>query len=137
MSWTLLILRVTTDLSPTQPSWVRPNCFFSIDDAELAWTFPDSHFDFVHIRCLLGSIKDWPALYRQAYEHMTPGGWIQHLDMDLSFISDDGTVGDDHLMAQWSKTLFDAREMTGKTFNVLTRMSRLIQDAGFEDMQQV
>jgi len=68
---------------------------------------------------------------------MTPGGWIQHLDMDLSFISDDGTVGDDHLMAQWSKTLFDAREMTGKTFNVLTRMSRLIQDAGFEDMQQV
>ncbi|KAK3046097.1 hypothetical protein LTR09_012390 [Extremus antarcticus] len=137
MSSTLLILLVTTDLSPTQPPWVPPNCFFSIDDVELAWTFPDSHFDFVHIRCLMGSIKDWPALYRQAYDHISPGGWIQHLDMDLSFISDDGTVGDDHLMAQWSKALFDAGEVTGKTFNVPNRMSRLIQDAGFEDMQQV
>ncbi len=85
----------------------------------------------------MGSIGDWPTLYRQAYEHMAPGGWIQHLDMDISFVSDDGTVGDDHIMAQWSKTFVDAGEKMGKTFNVPDRMQSLIHDAGFVDLHQV
>ena len=125
------------DLSPIQPTWVPPNCHFSIDDVEDEWTFPAEYFQFVHIRCLMGSIGDWPALYKQAYEHMMPGAWIQHLEMDISFLSDDGTVHDDHVMAQWSKLFKDVGDNVGKTFNIPDQMYGLIHDAGFEDLQQV
>lgn len=108
----------------------------AIDDAEDEWTFQPDCFDFVHIRCLMGSISNWPELYKQAYRHLAPGGWIQHLDMDIYFTSDDGTVDDDHIMAQWSKTFIDCGEMTGKTFKVANRSAQWLQDAGFEDVHQ-
>lgn len=56
-----------TDLSPIQPTWVPPNVKFEIDDAQDEWTWPDNHFDFIHMRCLMGSMKDWPYLYSQAF----------------------------------------------------------------------
>jgi hypothetical protein len=58
---------VGTDLSGIQPNWVPPNCKFELDDAQLEWTFPPEHFDFVHLRCLMGSIKDWPYIYSEIY----------------------------------------------------------------------
>jgi trans-aconitate methyltransferase len=124
------------DLSPIQPPWVPPNCKFEIDDIEDEWTFQKNQFDFIHIRCLMGSINDWTKLYAQAYDHLAPGGWIQHLDMDIGFTSDDGTVGEDHVMAEWSRTFFDAGDKMGKTFRVLDQMAPLMQNAGFTDLYQ-
>lgn len=51
------------DLSPIRPTWVPPNVKFEIDDAGAEWTWHENWFDFVHVRCLMGSIKDWPYLY--------------------------------------------------------------------------
>ena len=48
-----------------------PNCRFELDDAKLEWTYAADRFDFVHLRCLFGSIKDWPALYREVYKFVT------------------------------------------------------------------
>ena len=124
------------DLSPIQPAWVPPNCQFVIDDVTEEWTYPVEHFDFVHIRCLMGSISDWPALYRQAYDHLVPGSWIQHLEMDIRFTSDDGTVGPDHIMAEWSRTFIDAGERIGKTFKIANNSARLLQEAGFKDVHE-
>lgn len=58
---------VGTDLSPIQPSWVPPNVQFEIDDAQLDWTFEDASLDYVHSRCLMGSIASWPRLFEQAF----------------------------------------------------------------------
>ena len=38
-----------------------------IDDVEDEWTFKDNHFDFIHMRSLSGSFKDWNAVLTQAY----------------------------------------------------------------------
>lgn len=46
-----------------------PNCKFELDNAQLEWTYAPNRFDFVHLRCLFGSIKDWPALYREVYKY--------------------------------------------------------------------
>lgn len=58
---------IGTDLSPIQPSFVPPNLKFELDDAQLDWTYSPGYFDFIHIRCLFGSIGDWPRLYGQAF----------------------------------------------------------------------
>lgn len=124
------------DLSPIQPAWTPPNCEFVIDDIEDDWAYPENHFDLIHIRCLMGSIKNWPRLYQQAYERAKPGGWVQHLDMSIMFTSDDGSVSGDHIMPQWSQTFIDCGEQIGKTFLITSRASRLIREAGFEDVEE-
>lgn len=40
---------------------------FEVDDIEAVWTYSQP-FDFIHCRCLYGSIKDWPALVQKTYE---------------------------------------------------------------------
>lgn len=67
---------IGTDLSPIQPSWVPPNLKFEVDDAQLDWTYAEADFDFVHIRCLMGSIENWPRLFRQAYRW----AWLSFLE---------------------------------------------------------
>jgi len=59
---------IGTDISPIQPTWVPPNLKFEIDDAQLEWTFADNDFDYIHIRCLMGSIDNWPLLYQRAFK---------------------------------------------------------------------
>jgi len=59
---------IGVDLSPIQPEFIPGNCTFELDDCTEPWTWPDSHFDLIHIRALLGSIADWPQLYREVYE---------------------------------------------------------------------
>lgn len=54
------------------PSRVPPNVSFQIDDAESVWTWPENHFDFIHIRHMTGAIEDWPALIKQAYKWVIP-----------------------------------------------------------------
>lgn len=87
-------------------------------------------------RCLMGSIKDWPALYRQAFDRTKPGGWIQHLDMSIMFTSDDGSVADDHVMPRWSQTFIDVGENIGKTFLITSKASQWIRDAGYEAVEE-
>jgi len=41
---------------------------FQVDDLEENWTFTKNSFDLIHMRMLLGAIKDWPRLTRQAFE---------------------------------------------------------------------
>lgn len=123
------------DLSPIQPAWTPPNCHFVVDDVEDDWSEGPNHFDFVHIRCMMGSVKDWPALYRQAYDRLQPGGWIQHLDMSIIFTSDDGSVGPGHIMSEWSQTFIDVGESVGKTFLITSRATQLIEEAGFQDVE--
>jgi SAM-dependent methyltransferase len=125
------------DLSPIQPAWVPPNLKFIVDDITDRWTFDDDSFDFVHIRCLFGGVADWPDLYRQIYQKMRPGGWLQQLEMSIEFTSDDGTVDDNHFMAEWSRQFIDYGEKTGRTMKIADTCAGLIKEAGFEDVEEV
>lgn len=68
---------IGTDLSPIQPHHIPPNCKFEIDDFNGEWTYSPNSFDFVHARGLSGSSKDYPAIIRQAYNVLKPGGWYE------------------------------------------------------------
>ena len=127
---------VGVDLSPVQLVWVPPNCRFLVDDFTSRWVDEEDTYEFVHIRCLYGSVSDWPALYRDIYAHTKPGGWIQQLEMSIVFKSDHGTVGPDHIMTQWSNTFIEAGERMGKTFKIAATAARLIREAGFTDVEE-
>lgn len=57
---------IGVDLSPIQPNFIPPNCRFEVDDINKEWTFPENHFDFIHIRYMTGTVPDWTELLKKA-----------------------------------------------------------------------
>jgi Methyltransferase domain len=127
---------VGIDLSPMQPSWVPSNLKFEIDDANLEWTWPDNHFDYIHVRALFGSIVDWSAFYREAFRCCKPGGWVEDHENSVKFDSDDGTVADESAMGQWGKVFWEGGKKFGRTFRVVEDdiQRKGMEDAGFVDI---
>ncbi|KAK4643962.1 hypothetical protein QC761_300560 [Podospora bellae-mahoneyi] len=125
------------DLSPIQPTWVPPNCKFELDDASQPWTFPDNHFDYIHFRYMIGCFKDWPAVYREAYRCLKPGGWIEHLDCTADVLSDDGSLPKDTVFVEWKKVFKEAGEKMGQTFEVVDNDNYVgwLKEAGFKDVK--
>jgi hypothetical protein len=58
------------DLSPIQPDYVPENVSFVVDDIEHegGWTYPEAHFDYIHIRHTIHSTRDRLELFKRAYE---------------------------------------------------------------------
>ncbi|RYP63180.1 hypothetical protein DL771_009411 [Monosporascus sp. 5C6A] len=127
---------IGTDLSPIQPYWVPPNCQFEIDNAELPWTWLEGTFDYIHIRFLLGSISDWSRLFKQAFDALKPGGYVESFEADASFRSDDGSVAPDSPLMEWASMNCEGGKKSGKPFTVYSDNLQVkgIQEAGFTDI---
>jgi len=108
-----------TDVSPMQPPFVPPNVQFLVDNAEDEWTWPDNTFDYIHFRALMGSIKDWDRLYKQAYRCLKPGGWIEHHDNVVQWTSDANPIPEESACGQYHKVIWKAGELMGQTFKIL------------------
>ena len=128
---------VGTDLSPTQPTWVPPNCIFEVDDVTQEWTFRKDSFDFIHSREMFGSIPDWDEYFQQCYRHLKPGGWVEALERGVKPTSDDGSVGEDHFWTTWGNTVLAAGEKWGKGFDAWELLKERMEAAGFVDVVQV
>lgn len=114
-----------------------PNCEFVIDDAQLDWTWPPNHFDYIHIRDLYGSIDDWGDLYKKAFRHLKPGGWLEDLELDIHTRSDIAT-DPDHIFQRWARTFHQAGDKIGKTFKIAigSTMKDNMVNAGFVDITE-
>ncbi|KAH7220403.1 S-adenosyl-L-methionine-dependent methyltransferase [Fusarium oxysporum] len=130
-----------TDLSAVQPDWVPPNLKFEIDDCTKPWTWNENTFDFVHMRYLFGAIRDWTALFKEAYNAVKPGGWVESCESEPMTHSDDGTVTNDGSTAlggTWDKMFIEGGKATGCSLSVLTEdlQMKAMKEAGFVDIQE-
>lgn len=126
---------IGTDISPIQPYWVSPNCQFQVDDAETEWTFREP-FDFIHGRALCGSIADWPTFYRQAWQSLKPGGWMEMQEHECWLNSDDDTIKKAPWCRDWIQNVDDASSRIGKRLNVAHLHRQWMVDAGFVDVTE-
>ncbi|KAL7270977.1 hypothetical protein RUND412_006297 [Rhizina undulata] len=126
---------IGTDLSPIQPNVVLPNCRFEVDDAELDWTYPEDHFNFIHSRNIAQSIRDWPRYVQQMYKHLKPGGYIEIIEHGLHVVSPDGTFPPSCALYQWFEKLRAALAKLG-----MPDMGHIVKEylleAGFIDIQE-
>ncbi|KAI6836972.1 S-adenosyl-L-methionine-dependent methyltransferase [Hortaea werneckii] len=123
------------DLSPGQPTLVPPNLKFMIDDAEDLWLYAEP-FDFIHARLMAGCFADWPSFFRQAYQNLEPGGWLEVQDYGLPVKSSDGThIGTD--LHRWGQLLCEASMKLGRPLgsDCSDYYVQWMQDAGFVDIQ--
>lgn len=133
---------VGTDLSPVQPNWVPSNLSFEIHDCTNEWTWDADTFDFVHIRYLIGSIRDWTTLYEEAYRVLQPGAYLESVETEATYFSDDGTVANDGatlLGGKFGEMFAEAGRITGNSMTVITNGTQVkaMTEAGFVDIREV
>ncbi|VUC21593.1 unnamed protein product, partial [Clonostachys rosea] len=122
------------DLSPIQPSLVPPNVEFQVDDLEDDWTFSEP-FDYIYTRFMTVSFANWPRFFEQSMEHMSPGGWLEVVDI-LPPISDDGTMSPDTALYKWSNYLLESTEKIGRPFGGTAKYKDQMQEAGYQNVVQ-
>ncbi|KAF2634511.1 S-adenosyl-L-methionine-dependent methyltransferase [Massarina eburnea CBS 473.64] len=127
-----------TDLSPIQPSWVPPNVKFYIDDLEADWVYAaEEHFDFIHVREMVGAVADWDRLCRQSYANLNAGGYMELQEPIARFDCDDGSfeeLGKD--LYQWQELCNDAARKFGKEMQRAGELKGQMLNAGFVDVHE-
>lgn len=119
---------------------------FIIDDITQPWDFPINSFDFIHVRCLAGSITDWPEFLAQAYRyakdwsnlymrlgvtsgiyvlcrHLKPGGTIELSEGRTHMVCDDGTYPETSFTYKWIVRCLNCLKMHTRIC-ILTHVSR-------------
>ncbi|KAL6401347.1 hypothetical protein AUP68_15216 [Ilyonectria robusta] len=123
------------DLSPIQPVWTPPNCIFEVDDFESNWLYRQP-FDYIHARELEGCIANPDRLFRQALEHLAPGGYLEMQAVDGFFESDDGTAELAVHAQAWIRSMLDGARQFGKPLDTCSEWKEQMEAAGFVDVQQ-
>ena len=102
------------DLSPTQPTVVPENVRFEIQDiSEPNWQRPRSSIDYMHVRMMLGSLKDPAAIVRNAKRYLKPGtGWLEWHDPYPQAQTDDNSIPPKWAYAEWERELARASRST-------------------------
>jgi trans-aconitate methyltransferase len=101
----------------------------------LPWSYSQP-FDYIHGRELEGAIRDHDKLFRQAYENLRPGGWLEMASMDVNSYSDDGT----HLKAvnlvEGIKNMHLASKKHGKDMTTACTWKEKMEKAGFTNVRE-
>jgi hypothetical protein len=103
---------------------------------------------------MLGAFTDegWDEVYKQCYESvyplfmvnmsnhplraLTPGGWIEHVELDIRLHSDDGSLKPDSDLAGWRDVFIACSERAGRSLKTQETMRGAIEKAGFVETQE-
>ncbi|KAH8882141.1 S-adenosyl-L-methionine-dependent methyltransferase [Thozetella sp. PMI_491] len=122
-----------TDLSPIQPEFIPENCTFEVDDAEDPWTW-NQPFDYIHGRALLSCFRDPKGVIQQAFDNLSPGGYLELQDACFPFSFADGSPEDTY-MHKWNNSITEALvTKTDRTWDNVRRYKRFMEEVGFEDV---
>ncbi|CAG7956921.1 unnamed protein product [Penicillium salamii] len=126
------------DIFPPPVTWVPPNCVFEVDDILQDWTWKEP-FDFIHLRLLLGAFtpEGWDELYKKCYDALTPGAWIEQVELDVRLYSDDNTLKEDSYMGGWGNNFIGCSERSGRSLLTQESMRGTMEKAGFVDVHEV
>jgi len=127
---------IGVDISANMPTWLPPNVRFEIADVEDPWTY-GTPFDYIHSRYMAGSIKDWPELMGQCFNHVKPGGWVEFQDFDIDYYSQDGSLTPNHALRIWLTAACSAEEITGRTLRPGKYLERWMREAGFQHVEVI
>ncbi|KAF2834893.1 S-adenosyl-L-methionine-dependent methyltransferase [Patellaria atrata CBS 101060] len=126
---------IGVDLSPIQPVFVPENLQFEIDDVEEPWTWSQK-FDYIHARMMTASFKNWENFFKQCFDNLTPGGWIEMQDTHMPLHCTDGTLNESTALWKWSDMIVNATGSIGHPL-VAHQYKKMMEDVGFIDVTEI
>ncbi|KAJ5743227.1 hypothetical protein N7533_010329 [Penicillium manginii] len=123
------------DLYPPPETWLPPNCIMEVDDVLQEWTWRDQ-FDLVHLRQMMGSftIEEWHKFYKQCYDNIKPGGWIEQMEGNPRVRCDDGSIPDNNSCLLFGLECCRAADNWGRPVTLADNMKQELEKAGFVDV---
>lgn len=119
---------VGVDLSPIQGGWTPPNCTFEVFDYDDPWTFKRK-FDLICARMLIGSISSPRRLFGEAFEALTPGGWVEVQDVCPPTSMPRGSA-----FRHWRDEWCSALRREGRDPYLVKKIPSLLKRLGFENV---
>ncbi|OAA61539.1 methyltransferase LaeA [Cordyceps fumosorosea ARSEF 2679] len=127
----------SVDLHRVQPPEIPPNVTMTTADIEEpSWETLFTDCDLIHMRLMLGAIHNpaWPHIYRKAFEHTTPGGYIEQVEIDWLPVVD-GLNTPVHLL-KWATDFLDAMDNFQQSARVNSeRVRAMMEAAGYVNFQ--
>ncbi|KAL6719547.1 hypothetical protein ACLMJK_003788 [Lecanora helva] len=116
----------------------RSNCHFRTGNVEKEWKhFVRGNFDFIHIRMMVNSIRDWPLLLNRCIQHLNPGGWLEINDVANRFFSADGCSETESPMLRWWRIVFQGcAEICDIDIHATYMHAQEMWEAGFVDVRE-
>ncbi|KAG7130215.1 methyltransferase tdiE like protein [Verticillium longisporum] len=127
---------IGVDLSPVQPGFTPPNVHYEIDDLEEEWSF-SRNFDYIHSMMMTGAFRDWPNFYRQAFENLNSGGWVECQDINFPMKCDDDTIPPQSDLGRWNELMMEAGTLSGFRLDLCDRAAEMMSAAGFVDIVRI
>ena len=78
-----------------------------------------------------GSIADWPRLFKQAFEQLNPGGWIEASNIEAWGQNYNNIISEDSAAVQWQENLCAAAPAFGRELNIRPDLYKLVSSARF------
>ncbi|KPI40427.1 uncharacterized protein AB675_7638 [Cyphellophora attinorum] len=103
-------------------------------DVEDEWLLKKDSFDLIHARELLLSIRDYPRLFKQALDHLKPGGYLEVNSSLATPTSDDGSLPEDAALLQLRDMFFAMGEKMGTPIDCVKQFKKQLEVAGFVDV---
>ncbi|KAH0444742.1 methyltransferase domain-containing protein [Colletotrichum camelliae] len=122
------------DLSPTMSQFVPPNVKFEVDDLDEEWNWSQP-FDYIHSRFMNASIGNWKTFATKVFNNLTPGGYVELVELDLHARSDDETLKSDSAISKCTKMLGEAADIFGRPYQEIPPLVKVLEDAGFVDVK--
>lgn len=81
-------------------------------------------------------MHDFPRLFQQAYDSLSPGGWFEIVDFTAGIFSDDESTEKSPHLLEWRDRLIEASRVFGKPLGVSSQYSHWMTQTGFANVRQ-
>ena len=86
---------------------------------------------------MAGSIKNWPGLAQQIFNHLKPGGWVELSEYDINLKSQDNTIPKNYKPQEMLNWLSTACDKIGRPLGVGPKLKGWIEEAGFTNVGHI
>ncbi|MCJ1246420.1 hypothetical protein MMC30_003627 [Trapelia coarctata] len=121
----------TPPSTPSSPVPLPSNVNFLVANAEEEWKF-ETKFDFIHARVLCMAIRDWARLFRQAFDNLQPGGWLECQEVSFplaSYLPED--TRETSPFINWTCRILEAMQKRGVDLKAAERFAEMLRAEGF------
>lgn len=88
-------------------------------------------------RAMGGAIQDWNLLFHRIYDNLKPGGWVEMQEYEAwLFSKSDPTLSRCPNVKKWIELVNESSSKFGKEVDMAPKQKKLIEDAGFVDVQE-